>query len=728
MKREKHTMRWLRSILSVMIVSLLLSSLVGFYALKKLERSVLDSNADMISYAQRSIDSKLQQLYYYSSIIGITRDNIALKNLDHPVTETPSEAYALSENMKNYLISNPLVKGVFLYYPKADLIVGDLGCYSPASYYALMEFPDRSGYLNWMDSLLSRDRTCFALISTSQSSRLCYIQQTIASGELAAVMVIEVNQEELLQEFSTSNLHQSSALAVLVDGSPAVYTGSPQLLEVLPQLYQRRDPLDNAGVSYHGKIGFFRASDLSELEYARICHTGKALGPVWAAVGVCLMGAVGCLIFDIAASLFVSQKNARPMKNLLRQLGADETSPQDEYQFITEKFHQMTREQQKNQALAQRHQILLNGMFLSSVLRGNLYSENAVFSMAKRCEITFEYPCYQVLVMSGCGQLRSSSGLSEQEQVSELLESWGFESLTALLDGRYVILLNTEDSLPREETARISALLMKQLFPNQPAHGGVGSSCDSMVDILTSYNCALQALKQHKAEICHPLTHYTPELASSESGDPAVMQAFAQYIYDKEYIQAEKLLGRLFSEYLQTCNSSGIELIRRNAIDCLLCDALQQTLSPALAEQEVQALTASTPPEHRRQQIGRALQALIHASTVDKKEKLPVAARAKQMIDDRFTDPMIGLYMISEQLGISNSYLSTTFKNAYGITVISYINQLRVEKAKQLILNTDQSIKEIALAVGFSSDINFIRVFKKLENLTPATLRKEQSG
>ena len=85
----------------------------------------------------------------------------------------------------------------------------------------------------------------------------------------------------------------------------------------------------------------------------------------------------------------------------------------------------------------------------------------------------------------------------------------------------------------------------------------------------------------------------------------------------------------------------------------------------------------------------------------------------------------MGLYMISDQLKVSNTYLSTSFKAKVGVGVVQYINELRIEQAKDLILTTDLSIKEIALAVGFTSDINFIRVFKKYEEKTPSSLRKE---
>ena len=54
------------------------------------------------------------------------------------------------------------------------------------------------------------------------------------------------------------------------------------------------------------------------------------------------------------------------------------------------------------------------------------------------------------------------------------------------------------------------------------------------------------------------------------------------------------------------------------------------------------------------------------------------------------------------------------------------MNQLRIEQSKILILNTRKNIKEIAHDVGFSSDINFIRVFKKMENQTPSALRKQK--
>lgn len=726
MCREKLAMRWLRSILSIVVLSLLLSSLLGVYMLRVLEQNVLQANTDVISYVQRNIDSKLLQLYDYSNIVGITKDNIYLKNLDSPVEDVPQEAYSLSESMRNYIVTNPLAQGVYVYYPRADLVVGNMGCFSAMSYYALQEVPSRSGDEQWRDALLRKQDASFMLLQMPTEQRLCYVRPTQVMGEVVAVMVIEVDRDKMLQEFAQTTAVPESALAVLLSGQTVASTGNSKLLDEVPKLHEKWKSSGKPHVKADGTIGFFHQSDLSGLEYVNVSSSSAVLRTVRITLMVCLVGAAGCLLFGVAASVFISRKNTRPMKKLLRQLGADEITGQDEYQFITEKFQQITAEHRKNQERVQRHQMLLNSMFLNAVLRGGMYSENAVFAVAKRYEVAFDHPCYQMLVLSGIGQSITDGG-SEQEQIMKDLELMGYEALVSVYNGRYVILLNTEEALSEGEKEKVAGILLDHIFHNMPAHAGIGPGYDSMVDILTSYNYAVLALKQNHASDAHPIGHYTEALVRTDTGDPSIMQAFAHHIYTKEFGQAQKLLERLYSEYLRAGGSTGQEMMRQNAVDCLLSDALRQVLPPEQAEQEIATLMIAGAPDQRRHQTDRALQVLIRQTSAEKKEKTPVAVRAKKIIDENFTDPMMGLYMISEQLSISNSYLSTSFKNTYGVSIISYINRMRVDRAKQLILNTDKSIKEIALEVGFSSDINFIRVFKKLENLTPSTLRKEKA-
>lgn len=116
---------------------------------------------------------------------------------------------------------------------------------------------------------------------------------------------------------------------------------------------------------------------------------------------------------------------------------------------------------------------------------------------------------------------------------------------------------------------------------------------------------------------------------------------------------------------------------------------------------------------------------LVKASREVSESHRNLIEKVNAIIDVSFKNPNLGLYLISEELNVSNTYLSTIYKENCGIGIVQKINQKRVEYAKQLLINTDKSVKEVALSAGFTSDISFIRVFKKSEDLTPGKLRKK---
>lgn len=87
------------------------------------------------------------------------------------------------------------------------------------------------------------------------------------------------------------------------------------------------------------------------------------------------------------------------MNDFLGMLGERPSGVDNEYQFIIRKFEQMTTEKYKGEELMQKHQLLLNSLFLSSLLRENLKDKNVIFAEDKRYEVTLEAPVYQVAVL-----------------------------------------------------------------------------------------------------------------------------------------------------------------------------------------------------------------------------------------------------------------------------------------------------------------------------------------
>lgn len=77
-------------------------------------------------------------------------------------------------------------------------------------------------------------------------------------------------------------------------------------------------------------------------------------------------------------------------------------------------------------------------------------------------------------------------------------------------------------------------------------------------------------------------------------------------------------------------------------------------------------------------------------------------------------------------IGLSPSHFSRIFKAATGVSYSEYLNYIRVENGRKLLLTTDLSISEIAQLSGFDNGNYFCNVTKKLLGLPPSRLRAEQ--
>ncbi|MDQ6422190.1 response regulator [Paenibacillus sp. LHD-117] len=86
----------------------------------------------------------------------------------------------------------------------------------------------------------------------------------------------------------------------------------------------------------------------------------------------------------------------------------------------------------------------------------------------------------------------------------------------------------------------------------------------------------------------------------------------------------------------------------------------------------------------------------------------------------------ITLQDISARFHLNREYISRKFKSEFQETLIDYVNRIRVEKAKILLLNPHLRMTQIAQMIGYHDEKYFSRVFKKLTQMTPNDFRKEK--
>ena len=101
--------------------------------------------------------------------------------------------------------------------------------------------------------------------------------------------------------------------------------------------------------------------------------------------------------------------------------------------------------------------------------------------------------------------------------------------------------------------------------------------------------------------------------------------------------------------------------------------------------------------------------------------------KADRYIQANFTRK-ISLDEIAEAAGLSAPYFSTVFKEEMGENLTSYLNRLRVEKACQLLSDTNQSLGDIAYSCGFKDQSWFSKIFKNYIGVNPAKFRQNRKN
>ena len=99
-----------------------------------------------------------------------------------------------------------------------------------------------------------------------------------------------------------------------------------------------------------------------------------------------------------------------------------------------------------------------------------------------------------------------------------------------------------------------------------------------------------------------------------------------------------------------------------------------------------------------------------------------------QYIGDNFANPLFSLSDVADHLGVSIYTASRVLKTLTGINFRKYLNDIRVEYAKDLLLTTDLPVVKVSEQAGFTSPSYFIKIFKEAENTTPSNYRSQHSA
>lgn len=103
-----------------------------------------------------------------------------------------------------------------------------------------------------------------------------------------------------------------------------------------------------------------------------------------------------------------------------------------------------------------------------------------------------------------------------------------------------------------------------------------------------------------------------------------------------------------------------------------------------------------------------------------------LAVRINERIAAGYHDDNLSAQSIADEMGMNSVYLGRLYRESTGISIGEALKRTRIERAKSLLVETSDSVKEIASRVGFSNNKYFFVVFKELVGLTPKEFQAQQ--
>lgn len=316
--------------------------------------------------------------------------------------------------------------------------------------------------------------------------------------------------------------------------------------------------------------------------------------------------------------------------------------------------------------------------------------------------------------------------------------------------------LTTEDTCVLLESSRDTAVLLlsysgpepnkeevlQELLADLHREAGylssISASSSSPLDIPSLYEQAVQAASLWDRM---PVVAY-PESASLLEADQALaypydsMGKLSSFLQNNQFREAEEVIEELF--LIIDRSESTVRQIPDFFAHCILMDLLA-SIANAMEHSSIrfksysdlyfQALYHCRSCSYREYAavIREDIEKLLDFFREQQASKASDSYQLKALIEASFTQPDFSIAQLADKFHFSIAYISYLVKKEVNQNFTDYLWKLRLDRAKELLRDTNQSIDEISVAVGYLNTSSFRRKFKQDMGMTPSQYREQES-
>jgi len=760
-KKSKLFLKYLLSYVLIMIISLSISMIAYYFSVQVIENEIAKAHTNSLNQVKTVSDNLIKELEKLYIQIAFDQRLQMLMGLSSEMLPTNLIEFSnLQKDLQRYKVANPLIKEIYIYFRRSQLVLIDSGRYTMDTFYtSVFPYDDRI-FQKWIDT----DTKQMVIFSTgadkiAETNQAAYIQPLpigLTSGHPGKLVII-LNESMVRQNMEDLRWIPESLMFII--------NSDDQLF------LQDKDLQIPAGLTYasllertvidtdNGLVVSYSPSSFFDWKYVSVIPKVIFFDRAERVKNMIIISLVVFFIIGLWVSWIMAGRQYSPMSQLVKYIQDNVKEPrtkeEDEYKFIQKILSDTVREKEAILENKNRQSEKLKNEFLIQLIRGEL-DRRAIDELRDIYHLDIDNSMhYAELLITFADDIMVSSdddpadGKKDGLIDARLIIS---SALKELLQDKYdLVLMETENHIVclfhtgkdatvdhLSETIQQDIDKTVQIIKNQfkiTFFTSVSNCHEGYEGIKAAFQEAEEAMEYHLLAGSEPVTYFGD---LKNNGRKVVnyyfnkdMEHFSQIMKERDLQNARKSIQRIFKSWIFDFSPPAY-LVRYRMNEIIRAvvhtmEDLQMSNDDGFPEymQMVDLLIKSKQPEELQRRICSLLGDfeiyLKKRNAMEPDEHQKVLA----YIQEHYQRADLSISSVADNFGMNAPYLSRQFKQKMGIGPLEYLQLLRIEKAKKLLLNTDKSLKEIMDKVGFVNEVSLIRVFKKYEGTTPGIYRKK---
>ncbi|WP_105617681.1 helix-turn-helix domain-containing protein [Vallitalea okinawensis] len=446
------------------------------------------------------------------------------------------------------------------------------------------------------------------------------------------------------------------------------------------------------------------------------------------------------LLTGILYSIRRTQNFYNPVERIMKQLNNKQIGTsltnQNELNFIYKAVDQLIEEDQKITELLKENQNNIEKSQILELLRGKVDEESNTL---------FQEPwlyCCILLSIDQYKQFAEKYSYKDQYSFKTILLHLAVEHINQYGKGIGVLLENDKIAVvtlinpqQKSDISTIINMIGEKLIEKTSRLDtfsisiSMGNAYNNINEIRYSFLEALEALKYRMTYGYKSIIPYNKIPHESDEPIELPLPNIVSLLGKNDLEEVKVLLNQYFIDLktMKNINNENVFNYLYPLISSIMDFLYKSNLTMAQISYDHSSIYHTVLEKETLGEIQSELFTLCHR-IIDYRNKLAsennYIQRVLRYIDDHYTDPSLDINKIADDIGISYSYIRKLIKEETGNSVIHYINHLRIQASKDMLVGTQLKVKDIALAVGYNTDQSYSRYFKKFEDMTPGEFRK----